>query len=92
MNDTFEQVLQEADALLKRITLKKDAALIVESKKIAQKMHGAANNLCYDKVTEFSPYIEKFYRKALELMEAVCEENDPDMEKFKKDVEYYNAT
>ncbi len=70
-------------------TLTKRPALLDGGKNLANRLHEAGVALCYNKATEFSPDIERFFLYAAEVAFLVYGKSSPALAPFEKDVYYY---
>jgi hypothetical protein len=64
-------------------------ALLESGKDLAIRLNSASVSLCYNKATEFSPDIERFFLYAAKVAFLTYGKGTPALEPFEKDVFYY---
>jgi len=70
-------------------TAAEQSVLLDGGKELANRLHEAGVALCYNKATEFSPDIERFFLYAAEVAFLVYGKGSPALAPFEKDVFYY---
>ena len=67
----------------------KRTALFERGINLANRLRSASISMCYNKATEFSPDIERYFLYAANLAFLIYGKGSPDLEPFEKEVFYY---